>query len=158
MPLSLLKTKKHLSPLAWLLVLAIFVPASPHIAQGLVLCIGQGHVKVEAAEAGHHERSVSNPVLTGSPIDVEHPAPALQAASDRSESPCLDLPMPVTADICHQAARSEALDGGALSLYHYRLTSHSTVDRSTGPSHHLSRTAAPVPSTQRSHSTVVLLI
>jgi hypothetical protein len=103
MPFSLLTIRKHLKPLTWLLGLALLLSASPHLAQGLVLCIGEDHVEVEASGAQHHAGS-----------EGAEKAPAALAATSSasfhdSSAACIDVPLRAARgnDLCHQATRSD---------------------------------------------------
>lgn len=108
---SLLKARKRLVPLVWLLALAVLAPASSHLAQGLVLCIGAGHVEVEATGSGHHDGRSKTPASVSRTLAIPAPpTPVFRKRSEREDVPCLDVPLRFAraADLCHQAVKSEA--------------------------------------------------
>ena len=107
MQISILDIRQRLAaPLAWLLALAVLAPASPHLAQGLVLCIGEKHVSVEAPSLAHHD---GNQATRSS--DAPQGSPLFQDAEmdSQGEQPCMDLPLRIAraGDLCHQAIQSE---------------------------------------------------
>lgn len=173
---SLLTVRKHLRPLAWLLGLALLVSASPHLAQGLVLCIGENHVEVETSGAGHHT-SGQRPATASAPASLAPStatagATAVEASASFQVSralyergaACIDVPLRAarSSDLCHQAMRSaqdraDVLLPGAL-LQVASLLSEEDAARETPPAYpHPSPIAEANPSL-RTLSSVVLLI
>ena len=160
---SLLNIRRRLKPFVWLL-LAVMVPAlSPHLMQGAVLCIGDGHIAVESAQAAHHDGGVapSAEVLRIATVDASaSEGPVLRDMQRRisSEAPCQDVPLYLarTGDTCHRAVPVSApdvdglatgllvvsLDGGAAAPDPYPVASSDEASTATA----------------RPLSTVVLLI
>ena len=121
---SLFHIRKHLAaPLAWLMVLAMLSPLSPHLAEGVALCIGEGgHVGVEATGAAHHESDSEReaPLAparegTGAPFAQSSPddspgASLVSADAPEAPSPdeCSDIPLRVVqpGDACYQAVQA----------------------------------------------------
>ena len=103
-------------PVAWLMILAMLSPISPHVAEGVALCIGEGHVEVEAAGASHHDGRTTPlaPIGAGKRAQsVSQPHALLDAASQASPAPsgeeeCVDVPLRLvkTGDTCYQAVSS----------------------------------------------------
>ena len=123
MTFSLLHIRKRLAtPLAWLMVLAMLSPLSPHLVEGVALCIGEDHVGVEATGASHHSNdgrvaplapintkdAASQPAL----LPFGHAPSAPHAVAGASETPspseCSDVPLRVvrSGDACYQAVQT----------------------------------------------------
>lgn len=156
---SLLRARKRLAPLAWLLAFAVLTPVSTHLARGVVLCIGRDHVDIEIAGPGHHDGSSDEkPGRTLSFAGLTNPAPVFETASEDGDLPCLDVPLRVAraADPCHQAAKVEAPNPVSLGL-----TQPSLSLETSDPAEHcrfLPRPASLLPAPPPPLSTVVLLI
>lgn len=104
MPLSLLRLRKHLQPLTWLLGFALLISVSPHLTQGLVLCIGESHVEVEASGPLHHA-SIAGMATSSTSAELRG---ADGSAFKESGAPCIDVPLRAArgSDLCHQAVSS----------------------------------------------------
>ena len=110
--------KRFAGPLAWLMVLAMLSPLSPHLAEGVALCIGESHVGVEATGAAHH--SDDGRATSLAPANAEgtasmlpgHTPGALLAFTGAPEAPspneCSDIPLRLvkTGDACYQAVQA----------------------------------------------------
>lgn len=182
--LSLLRIRKHWAgPLAWLMVLAMLSPVSPHLVEGIALCLGEDHIGVEATGASHHEGLAAPLASAGAEnIDTENtdaqkssqPAPPrrtiLEEATQASTAPssgedeCVDVPLRLvkTGDTCYQAVPSSS-DGEQVSPLFASQTLFARVKTQTpspGSDARESRRAggAAPTSPSPSSSTVVLLI
>lgn len=169
MSLSLLTIRKHLRPLAWLLGIALLVSASPHLAQGLVLCIGEDHVEVEAFGTGHHAGDAAE---EAGAFDAEVSAAALDASIEessalrQSDAPCIDVPLRAARadDPCHQAVSARLLQAADVLLAKASLPAvalllgASASAASDAPTHPLPSSEVPAASSLRALSSVVLLI
>ena len=153
---SLVSIRKRLAPAALLLVLLMLLPASTHVARGLVLCIGEGHVGVEAAGPSHHETRTDLGAAASGALG-DHIEEVFTAATEKS-SDCLDLSIgsAQATDVCHQAVKGDLPDVEALSLSQpaIALGPGFSADRPRRPA----GAHAPFPSSPASLSTVVLLI
>ena len=119
---SLLNIRRQLKPYVWLLLAAMVPALSPHLMQGAVLCIGEGHIAVESAQAAHHDGGVapSTEVLRIATVDAAASGvPVLHDMQRRisSEAPCQDIPLYLarTGDTCHQAVPVSAPDVDGLA-------------------------------------------
>lgn len=161
MRLSLLNMRSRLKPLVWLVLLTMLPVFSPHLVEGVVLCIGESHVAVESVAANHHDGLDAQSNSQAQPdTDLGSFVRALrdEQGSAVSDSSCLDLPLRITqgADRCHQAVQSEKQRGGgeAPALPAERYETVPRAKRTVASSlETASRGASPSP-----RSTVVLLI
>ncbi len=159
---SLLNIHRRLKPFVWLL-LAVMVPAlSPHLMQGAVLCIGDGHIAVESAQAAHHDGGVapSAEVLKIATVDASaSERPVLRDMQRRisSEAPCQDVPLYLarTGDTCHRAVTVSAPDVDGLAA---GLPIASLNGNAAAPDPHPVVSLDETTALSRPLSTVVLLI
>ena len=181
MKMSIHGVRKHLAkPLTWLMVLAMLSPLSPHITEGIALCIGEGHVGVEATGASHHEDGRTAALALAETIALaetksetqqasssHHP---LIAAAGESEAPsrseCSDVPLHLVkaGDACYQAVQSgekedvpPPMASQNIDFVHVGDAALSAPNDSGASEPHSPRATTP-PSPPASSSTVVLLI
>ncbi len=168
---SLLHIRRRLKPLVWLMLGALLPAFSPHLAQGVVLCIGEGHVAVESVQADHHDgdekqasRLASSSLASSglAPMEVRT-VPAAPVIRDiqrgaTGDAPCTDVPIRITraADTCHQAVQVDTPGAEALSAG--QPVASLDLDLSTRSSRPVFSSDEATASSSRPLSTVVLLI
>ena len=124
--LSLFSIRKHLAqPAVLLLALFVVFPASPHVAQGLALCIGSdGHTAVTPAPHSSGHSNAPRQQDRTAQETASAPASALAGAEEAEEhgGRCIDVALTGTNDPCTSAVQLEtpdaevALASGSISI------------------------------------------
>lgn len=158
MHLSLLNMRTRLKPLVWLLLAAVMSSFSPHLAQGIVLCIGENHVAVESVQSAHHDNPLSEYRTQANAFESGELQPTnVQHVSDNRTS-CTDVPiwMSRAGDTCHQAIQVDTRGADARFVVQSVLTVD--LDPPARSTHTAFSSDEPASSSRHPHSTVVLLI
>ncbi|WP_022835873.1 hypothetical protein [Salisaeta longa] len=158
MRLSLLNIRSRLKPLVWLLLVTVLPSFSPHLAQGMVLCISESHVAVESARADHHDESRAQASTLSS-----HSLPMVATFGDAQPTAvddvsCTDVPIRMTRadDVCHPVIQVDTSGADKHSVD--RVVAWLDRDRPTRSPHSILSSDESTGFSSRPHSTVVLLI